>query len=144
MATDFTITTTLDAYLTLMLLIGLTFNCVQAQTVVVTVTQPDPPPAVSSVVTTRQTILTEPIVSTSILVLTGDQGLVSTRTVIVTDTGAGSNNDDNNGSAGNQGGSGKGDLSKLEILGIVLGIVLGIITTIATVWMCLRGKREGS
>jgi len=127
-----------------MLLIGLTFNCVQAQTVVVTFTQPEPPPAVTSVVTIRQTILTEPIVSTSTLVLTGNQGLVSTRTVISTDTGARSNNEENNGSAGNQGGSGKGDLSQLEIVGIVLGIVLGIITTIATVWMCVRGRRGGS
>jgi hypothetical protein len=79
-------------------------------------------------------------VSTSTLVLTGNEGLVSTRTVILTDTGAGSNNGESSGSAGNSGGSGKGDLSQLEILGIVLGIVLGIITTIATVWMCLRGR----
>ncbi|KAM7192275.1 hypothetical protein V8F33_008413 [Rhypophila sp. PSN 637] len=129
--------------LTLMLLIGLTFDCVQAQIVVVTYTQPEPPPAVSSVVTVRQTILTEPIVSTNTLVLTGNQGLLSTHTVVYTDTGAGGNDGGSDGSAGTQGGSGKGDLSQLEIVGIVLGIVFGIITTIATVWMCLCARRGG-
>ncbi|KAK0752447.1 hypothetical protein B0T18DRAFT_404897 [Schizothecium vesticola] len=119
----------------------------RAQTVVVTYTEPPPPPAVSSVVTARQTILTEPIVSTLRVTRTQagnvEPGTTTTGSSPGSSIDAGLGGDGGSSSGSGNSAASKGDLSQLEIAGIVIGIVFGIISALATLWMCLRGRRPG-
>ncbi|KAK0652727.1 hypothetical protein B0T16DRAFT_455069 [Cercophora newfieldiana] len=139
------------------------FRLACAQMIVVTHTETPPAAGFSSVVTTRQTILTEVLVSTYTTRVTPAQnGNFETRTT--RSSLGGSNNvgpggdsssgggSDNDGGGGTSGGgsaesstgstSGKSDLTQLEVAGIVIGIIFGIIPAIGTVWMCLRGHRK--
>jgi hypothetical protein len=110
-----------------------------ADTIVVIYTEPPLPPAVSSVYTTKVIVYTGPIVSTQIVTQT--EGQPSTENLWASSSrearipGESSSN-------GISGGSGENGLSKLEIVGTVIGIVLGLITTVATVWICVRGGRN--
>ena len=116
---------------------------VRAQMVVVTYTESPPPPASSLVVTMRETILTEPIVST-LRVTQTQAGNVEPGTTTAGSSRVSSNDDGLGGGGDNDSGSstaGKGNLSQLEIAGIVIGIVFGIISALATLWMCMRGVR---
>jgi len=113
-----------------------------AGNVVVTYTEPAPPPAVSKVITAVQTIQTEPIVST--FVVTDNEGLESTRMVSLLGSNraidVSSTDTTPTGSGGDI--SKERKLSQLEVAGIVIGIVVGIITTLATVWKCMCGRRQ--
>ncbi len=134
--------------LTVVVFVVTTFKCARAETLVVTYKEPAPPTVISTVFTTYQTVQTEPIVSTRIV--TEVEGSPPTKTInsLGTDTKLPSGDDETSrsseSSGGGGGGGGKGELTQLEIAGIVIGIVLGIITTLATVWMCLRGRRTGN
>jgi len=115
----------------------------RAQTLVVTLTESDLPSAFTSVVTTRQTVISEPIVSNR--KLNGTESSETTRTESSLGISTASTTNDSRTDAGradNVNATGvNGDLSQLEIAGIAIGIILGIITAIATVWMCIRARR---
>ena len=116
---------------------------VVAETSVVTYTEPAPLPTASSVLTTFLFIPTAPIVSTKLVTQIG--GLYPASSSSEDSSGTRSGSSDTGGGKVNDrdvsGSDGEKGLSTLEVVGIIIGIVVDLVTTVATVWMCLRGGR---
>lgn len=127
----------------LFFLVPVILSTVHAQTSVVIETESAPLPALSSVVTTLETVLTKQLGSFGKVTQTQSSKLARTESSLAPST---THTADVGQSDGSQAGdakmtSEKEQLSELEIAGIVIGIALGITTAIATVWMCIRARK---
>lgn len=121
----------------------------RAQTVVVTHTEPAPPPAFSSVVTTRQTFVTQPIVSIQRVTLTEEDSgttltITKTQNSLVGGSRTSTTNGNENRNVGEEGSgaNGKGGLSPLETASMIISIILGVPTTVVTIWMFIRKRKS--
>jgi hypothetical protein len=121
------------------------------ETLIVTYTPSPLPPAITSEVTLISVIPNTPHLSTEIVWDSTQTPLLKTNgystfdlieSTKSTSSSEKSSTVDSNSSSHERldGRGGNAKPSKLEIAGIVIGILVGLVTTVATVWMCVRGR----